>query len=195
MDAPTLTRLIRDGSLDAELAALLWTLAVAGVPVHVVAPTPEAAERLASAVRAVAPEPTGVTVSTGNAIERALALPVPLRPATGAVVIVREGIVVAAHLLRPPLRDAGGHVRPQGPAVLATAREDGGWEHFAWGITPELAGLAGQHAGDFEIDQDRRREYLAELAEAGIVEPESVVAALGGYAFDAGRAAGGSRRA
>lgn len=193
MDA-TLTRLIRDGTLDAELAALLWALAAAGVPLHVVADPADAAEPLVSALQAVARDPAVVTIGVGDALERVLALPVPLRPATGVVVVMRDGIVAAAHLLRPPLRDAGGHVRPQGPAVLATAG-DGGWEHFAWGITPELAGLAGRAAGDFEIDQDRRREHLAELAEAGIVDRAAVEAALRAYSLDPGWSSDPSRLA
>ncbi|HSL34005.1 MAG TPA: hypothetical protein VK871_10180 [Candidatus Limnocylindrales bacterium] len=186
MTEATLTQLIREGTLDAELAALLWALAGAGVAVHVIADPAAAAEPLASALQPVARDPAVVTIGAGDALERVLALPVPLRPATGVVVVMRDGIVAAAHLLRPPLRDAGGHVRPQGPAVLATAG-DGGWEHFAWGITPELAGLAGRPAGDFEIDQDRRREHLAELAEAGIVDRAAVEASLRGYSLDAGR--------
>lgn len=193
MTEPTLTRLIRDGTLDAELAALLWALGGAGVPVHVVASSPETAEATAAAVRSVARDPAAVTVGAGDALERVLALPVPLRPATGMVVVLRDGIVAAAHLLRPPLRDAGGHVRPQGPAVLATSNAAGGWEHFAWGITPELAGLAGRPAGDFETDLDRRAAYLAALADAGIVEPAGVESALRGYALDAG-ARDGARR-
>jgi hypothetical protein len=186
---------IRGGTLDAELAALLWVLAGAGVPVHVVAPEPAAAEPLATALRPVAREPAAVTVGRGDALERVLALPVPLRPATGVVVIVTSGVVAAAHLLRPPLRDAGGHVRPQGPAVLATARAEGGWEHFAWGITPDLAGLAGMPAGDFEIDQDARRELLGGLAEAGMLDPRAVASALRSYSFNAVGAAHGGNHA
>jgi hypothetical protein len=67
--------------------------------------------------------------------------------------------VVAAHYLRPVARDMHGHVQKLGPAVLATwdARE-GRFEHFGWGVTPELAIRTGRHAGDFEIELDRRRE-------------------------------------
>lgn len=192
MAPTTIIALIREGTLDAELAALLWALAAAGVPIHVVAPGAEESEPLAAALRPVAREPAAVTAGIGDALERVLALPVPLRPATGVVVVLREGTVWAAHLLRPPLRDAGGHVRPQGPAVLATANEPGGWEHFAWGITPELAALADARPGDFELDQDARRDYLAGLASAGIVETDAVETALRGYAFDGLHAAHGT---
>ena len=48
--------------------------------------------------------------------------------------------VVAAHYVRPTARDMHGHVQRLGPAVLATwdAPTDT-FEHFGWGITPELA--------------------------------------------------------
>ena len=69
--------------------------------------------------------------------------------------------VVAAHFLRPVARDMHGHVQKLGPAVIATW--DGGvgrFEHFGWGVTPELAMRTGRHAGDFEIELERRREAL-----------------------------------
>jgi hypothetical protein len=69
--------------------------------------------------------------------------------------------VVAAHYLRPVARDMHGHVQKLGPAVLATWDERAGrFEHFGWGVTPELAMRSGRHAGDFEIELERRREAL-----------------------------------
>jgi hypothetical protein len=67
--------------------------------------------------------------------------------------------VVAAHYVRPVARDMHGHVQKLGPAVLATwdGRSER-FEHFGWGVTPELAMRTGRHAGDFEIELDRRRE-------------------------------------
>jgi hypothetical protein len=70
--------------------------------------------------------------------------------------------VVAGHYLRPVARDMHGHVQKLGPAVLATwdaaaAR----FEHFGWGVTPELALRTGRRAGDFEIEMDRRRAAYA----------------------------------
>ena len=182
MRQSTLTGLIEDGLLDAELAALLWKLVAAGTAVQVIGATPAEPERLRSALDALAAAPGTVTAGRGDAIEAVLALPVPFRPAQGAVIVVRDGRVAAAHLIRPPLRDAGGHVRPQGPAVLATwSGGDGVWEHFAWGITPELAALAGEPAGDFEIDQGRRRAFLEMLVAAGVIEADAVGVALRGY--------------
>jgi hypothetical protein len=59
--------------------------------------------------------------------------------------------VVAAHYLRPVARDAGGHVQRLGPAVLATwDPERSRYDHFAWGIYPELAARTGLRAGDVE---------------------------------------------
>jgi hypothetical protein len=90
--------------------------------------------------------------------------------------------VVAAHYIRPVSRDEHGHVQRLGPAVLTTWDADHDrFEHFAWGITPELALRVDRRPGDFEIEVDRRRDYLAGLAEAGIVEVEAVRAAIDGY--------------
>ena len=69
--------------------------------------------------------------------------------------------VTVAHYVRPVARDEHGHVQRLGPAVLAAwdpARER--FEHFGWGITPELALRVGQKAGDFEIEVDRRRAAM-----------------------------------
>ena len=74
-----------------------------------------------------------------------------------------EYSVVAAHYLRPVARDAGGHVQRLGPAVLATwdaARLH--YDHFAWGIYPELAARTGRRAGDLEREH---REWAARLGE------------------------------
>ena len=69
--------------------------------------------------------------------------------------------VVAAHYLRPVARDMHGHVQKLGPAVLATwDGRAGRFEQFGWGVTPELAMRTGRHAGDFEIELERRREAL-----------------------------------
>ena len=55
------------------------------------------------------------------------------------------------------------------------------FEHFGWGITPELAVRLDRRPGDLEIDIDRRRDYLAGLAEAGIAEVDAVRAAIDGF--------------
>lgn len=73
--------------------------------------------------------------------------------------------VIAAHYLRPVARDAGGHVQRLGPAVLATwdpARAV--YDHFAWGIYPELAARTRRRAGDLEREQEERMERLQSAA-------------------------------
>lgn len=91
--------------------------------------------------------------------------------------------VVAAHYLRPIARDAGGHVQRLPPAVLATLDvERDAFEHFGWGITPELAFRVGRRSGDYEREHERRMTFLDDLAAAGIDRPDDVRRALAGYA-------------
>jgi hypothetical protein len=105
----------------------------------------------------------------------------------GLVVILRragDGLrrIVAAHYVRPTSRDEHGHVQRLGPAVLATWDPDHDrFEHFGWGITPELALRVDRRPGDFEIEVERRRDYLGGLAEAGIVDVDAVRSAIEGY--------------
>jgi hypothetical protein len=173
----TIVDLLGERRIDAELAALLWLLAVDRIPVHVAAP---GAAALAGAVRDLATEPAAVSEGPGASIEAVLRQPVPLRPATGAIVILdAEGRVTSAHLLRPPLRDGAGHVRPQGPAVLAARLEaEDRLEHFAWGVMPELAAELERKAGDVEADIDARARFLSGLAAASPTDPAAVALAL-----------------
>jgi hypothetical protein len=184
----TLISLVREGVCDAELAALVWLLVSAGVPVHVAAPDAGQASAVAATLRSLAPTPSTVSSGAGAALEEVLRQPVPLRPASGAVLILAEDRIVAAHLQRPPLRDAGGHVRSQGPAVLATwDAAEGGWEHFAWGVIPELADATRRRAGDFEIEHGRRREFLEQLVASPLAEPGELAQAMRGYGVGFGR--------
>ena len=90
--------------------------------------------------------------------------------------------VVAAHYIRPVARDTHGHIQRLGPAVLATWDPmTDTFEHFGWGVTPELAMRVGRHAGDFEIEVDRRRDVLADLAAGDEMEPEAALSAIRGY--------------
>jgi hypothetical protein len=98
--------------------------------------------------------------------------------------------VAAAHYVRPVVRDQHGHLQRLGPAVLATWDDAAdAFEHFGWGITPELARRVGRRAGDFEIEVDRRREHLEGLAAGGVTEPVAARTAIRAYrsatAFDA----------
>jgi hypothetical protein len=78
--------------------------------------------------------------------------------------------VIAAHYLRPVARDTGGHVQRLGPAVLATwdaARSL--YDHFAWGIYPELAARTGRRAGDLELEHRERSGRLGVRSAPGPV--------------------------
>ncbi len=92
----------------------------------------------------------GAVLVLGRAVER------PAMPDRASAPPSR---VVAAHYLRPVARDVGGHVQRLSPAVLAAwdaARA--GYDHFAWGIYPELAARTRRPAGDLE------REHLDRVA-------------------------------
>jgi flagellar protein FlaI len=105
----------------------------------------------------------------------------------GVVVVLRRVAggrrrVVAAHYVRPMARDQHGHLQRLGPAVLATwDPATDAFEHFGWGVIPELARRVGRRAGDFEIELDRRREMLDGLVAAGVTEPVAARAAIRAY--------------
>ncbi len=105
----------------------------------------------------------------------------------GVVVVIRQvdgerRRVVAAHYVRPVVRDGQGHLQHPGPAVLATWDADTDtFEQFGWGVTPELALRVGRKPGDFEIEADRRRGFLAGLAAASVIEVDAVRVAIAGY--------------
>ncbi len=76
--------------------------------------------------------------------------------------------VAAAHYLRPVARDAGGHVQRLSPAVLATRDPDRSrYDHFGWGIYPELAARTGRRAGDLEHEHVVRAGSLLPESEPG----------------------------
>ena len=90
--------------------------------------------------------------------------------------------VVAAHYVRPLARDAHGHSQRLDPAVLATWDERlGRYEHFAWGVLPEIAARLGRRAGDLEADLHHRRDDLAGLAKAGVTKLDEVQRLIAGY--------------
>jgi hypothetical protein len=90
--------------------------------------------------------------------------------------------VVAAHYVRPTVRDEHGHTQRLGPAVLATWNPaTDRFEHFAWGVLPELARRVERKAGDLEHEIDRRRDYLDDLSRAGLDEVDAVRTAIQAY--------------
>ena len=85
-----------------------------------------------------------------------------------------------------PTEGEHGHVQRLGPAVLATWDPNlDRFEHFGWGVTPELAMRVGHKPGDFELEVDRRCDYLAGRAEAGIVDIDAVRVAIEAYRHNA----------
>jgi hypothetical protein len=90
--------------------------------------------------------------------------------------------VTAAHYVRPLARDAHGHAQRLDPAVLVAwdARLER-YEHFAWGVLPEIAARLGRRAGDLEADLHHRRDDLAGLAKAGITSIDEVRRLIAGY--------------
>lgn len=120
--------------------------------------------------------------------------PLPLTPDQltflGCVVVLGESAgarrgrlrVTAAHYVRPLARDAHGHSQRLDPAVLATWDERlGRYEHFAWGVLPEIAARLGRRAGDLEADLHHRRDDLAGLAKAGVTKLDEVQRLVAGY--------------
>ena len=90
--------------------------------------------------------------------------------------------VVAAHFVRPVVRDVHGHLQRLGPAVLATWDPAAdAFEHFGWGVTPELAMRVGRKPGDFEVDQAARREFLDALVGEGVTAVAAVRPRLAGF--------------
>ncbi len=76
--------------------------------------------------------------------------------------------VEAAHYVRPVAVDTHGHVQRLPPAVLATWNpRTSAWDHFAWGVVPDLAGRLGVAPVAFEREQARRAAAFAEQASRG----------------------------
>lgn len=113
----------------------------------------------------------------------------------GVVLVLRrddrgDRRVVAAHYVRPVARDTHGHVQRLGPAVLATwdpATKT--FEHFGWGVTPELAMRVGRRAGDFELETEARRAFLDGLVADGITDVDAVRSAIERYRLGVASAA------
>lgn len=220
-----LPELVRDGVLDAELAALCWLMVEGGVPL-VVTGRVELARRLLLADVLVRLPPDGpvlvVDLDAGRPtvgtlagfmrggmrlgavagapglrelIEDATAPPDGLPedavrrlgmvlvmgevPSTSPGVIVERVRVTAAHYLRPIERDVGGHIQRRPPAVLATWDPTAdAFDHFAWGVTGELADRVDRSQASFEELQAGRAAAIAALVrgEAGAPSLREVLA-------------------
>jgi len=95
--------------------------------------------------------------------------------------------VVAAHYVRPLARDAHGHAQLLPPAVLATWDERlGRYEHFAWGVLPEIAARLNRRTGDLEGDLHHRRDDLAGLVSGRVTALADVQRLVAGYRIEFG---------
>jgi len=141
--------------------------------------------------------------SLGEVRERLGTGPLPLTPDQltflGCVLVLGESTgtkrgrmrVTAAHYVRPLARDAHGHPQRLDPAVLATWDDRlGRYEHFAWGVLPEIAARLGRRAGDLEADLHHRRDDVAGLAKAGVTKLDEVQRLVAGYRVRYGGAHG-----
>ena len=80
--------------------------------------------------------------------------------------VARGARVLAAHYVRPVARDQHGHVQRLPPAVLATWNmTTDAFDHFAWGVLPELADRTGRRPVELEREQAR---LAADLRASGV---------------------------
>ncbi len=215
--------LVARGVLDAELAALVWVLVEARIPLIVATPEGRAGaggQLLAGIIGSIHPDEPVEQLAAGplsaagasnlvrgrraGGVVEAASLeevrrrlgggPMPLSEDQltflGCVLVVGEAAdgrrgrlrVTAAHYVRPLARDAHGHSQRLDPAVLAAwdARLER-YEHFAWGVMPEIAERLGRRAGDMEADLHHRRDDLGGLAKAGVTDLEEVRRLIAGY--------------
>jgi hypothetical protein len=226
--------------MDAELAALVWVLVEARIPLVVAAPegrSGAAAQLLAGVVTSIHQDENsaaftapltaagasslvrgrraGGVVEAGSLAEvrdRLRGGPLPLTDDQltflGCVLVLGESAVAgaggngrgrrgrlrvaAAHYVRPLARDAHGHAQRLDPAVLATWDDRlERFEHFAWGVLPEIAARLGKKAGDLEADLHHRRDDLAGLAKGGVTKLDEVRRLIAGYETRYGHPHGG----
>jgi hypothetical protein len=232
--APSLVTLVASATFDAELAALVWLLVEAGIPLVVAAPPGRmaAGSQLLTAVLASI-RPEGGQAAAETSLDRAGAWQLVHGGRAGAVltagsleevrnllahppfllspqeltflgcVLVLDAPagrprgplrVTAAHYVRPLARDAHGHAQELPPAVLATWDDRlGRYEHFAWGVLPEIAARLDRRTGDVEADLHHRRDDLGGLAKAGLTALEEVRRLIAGYRMTYGAPHGDNR--
>lgn len=119
--------------------------------------------------------------------------PAPVAAADPAMAPPRALRVIAAHYVRPLHRDEHGHPQLLGPAVLATWDAfRAAFEHFSWGVLPEIASRLGRRTGDLEADLHHRRDDLGGLAAAGVASLAEAGRLVVGYRVGYGHAHGGT---
>ena len=193
----SVTQLIAEGVLDADLSALLWLLIEAGVPLVVATNNaPKAAEEVRGALSGLVARQLVTAdgalaggVLRGDSLEDVLRfngatvddeVPDAARE-LGVVVIL--GLpemgdpvrVVRAHYLRPIERDGAGHIQRRPPALLSSWDDDASrLDHFHWGISNELARRADMEPGEFEVVHRRRTRLLDDLASARVFDHDDL---------------------
>jgi hypothetical protein len=190
-DRPTITSAVARGVLDDQLAALLWLLCEADVPLCLAGRPGSGRRELGAAINSLLDAAHGSPaadvrqrVVDADSLEDLLgpasaapgaSIPDQLR-GLGTVLVMRDapGLgsrVATAHYLRPVERDAAGHLQRRPPALLAAWDEPGDqFDHFWWGITAELADRTRMAVADFEAAQRDRSGMLAGLVAAGLLE-------------------------
>lgn len=165
---PRRSWLVLDGDIEAPTVARLSALLQGGAGLGIglsVASLQGAMDRLASA-------PVGLPQ---DAIRRLGMVVVADRSGRG----LRLSVV---HYLRPAERDGQGHVQRRPPAVLAAWDETAdSYEHYAWGITPELADRVDRSQADFEERQKDRAGFLTAMARAGQVAADEWATVVARY--------------
>lgn len=194
----SLTALISVGVLDAALAALVSLLVEAEVPLVVAARDAEqgaairrAFAQLRPAGRGLADSPLAGGVLFAGSLEDVVRMAVGNDEAghdhghdgglpdgardLGVVLVLAPsdtpgpGRIASAHYVRQVERDGAGHLQRRPPGLLAAwDPQSGRFDHFAWGITDELARRASQDAADFERNISLRAEVLTQLAAAQV---------------------------
>lgn len=246
-EPPSIVELVRRGTLDAELAAIVWVLVEARIPLIVAAPerlvaSGVGADILRGILASLRPDlgldgldqlaisepltsrtaraivhgerPGGLVIADSlQAVRDDLGSNPPLGLTDdelsflGCVLVLGEDAappvdaadpsmsahrpirVVAAHYVRPLHRDEHGHPQQLGPAVLATWEPAHSvFEHFAWGVLPEIAARLGRKAGDLEADLHHRRDDIGGLATAGVTSLAEVGRLIAGYRVGYGHA-------
>jgi hypothetical protein len=246
-EPPSIVELVRRGTVDAELAALIWLLVEGRIPVVVAAPdelidSGVAGDVLRGLLASLRPDlgleaidaaglamplqarsaralihgesaggvarapslqgihdtlgaepPVGLSDDELSFLGCVLVLetdaPPPVTAADPAMAPAAATRVGAAHYVRPLHRDEHGHPQLLGPAVLATwDPRRGAFEHFGWGVLPEIAARLGRRTGDLEADLHHRRDDLGGLAAAGVTSIAEVGRLVAGYRVGYGHA-------
>lgn len=171
-DLRAAARLVSEGTLDDELAGIVWVLVEHDVPLVVAARNVGVAQYVAQAFAPMAPSvilgeslDDVLAAVTGRAgIGAAAELPDGARE-LGVVLIVHDSEsgprVHSAHYVRPIERDAACHLQRRPPGLISARDESGRLDHFYWGLTDDLATRAHMVRADLESEHRKRSRLIA----------------------------------